>query len=366
MGVIECIRQLFCQSLPAAAGRAVPSTTRLEKVDGKTGGQMLTRRLSIAIMLLAAGVLSNAGSAVAEDFPSRPVNLIVHAPAGGATDVGARILGSIAEKILGQPIVILNRGGAGGQIAWTELAAAKPDGYTIGYVVTPGVNMVVLDPDRKATFAIDSFIPIVNQVLDPGIIWVRASSPFKSYSDLIAAARAAPRTVRASTTGLMSDDHLNIIMTEEANPGVFFRLVHFDGSVAQVKETLAGNVDVSFDNIGGTNAVIKSGQARGLAVTDTVRSKFLPDVPTTVELGYPTLISSSTRGIFAPKGTPKPVIAKLADALSKAMANPEHTAKLEAQGLTVRVMQGEEYERYYREAHESAKKYYEMAKSRAP
>jgi tripartite-type tricarboxylate transporter receptor subunit TctC len=305
-----------------------------------------------------------AGKAAAQDYPTRPINLIVHAPAGGATDVGARIMSAIAEKLLGQPIVILNRGGAGGQIAWTELAAAKPDGYTIGYVVMPGMNMVVLDPDRKATFTADSFVPIVNQVLDPGIIWVRADSPFKTFADLIAAAKAAPRTVRASTTGLFTDDHLNILMTEEANPGAFFRIVHFDGSVAQVKETLAGNVDVSFDNVGGTNAVIKSGQARALAVTDTERSKFLPDVRTTVELGFPTIISSSTRGIFAPKGTPREVIAKLADALGKAMADPEHTAKLEAQGLTVRIMAGEAYARYYREAHENAKKYAALAKSR--
>jgi tripartite-type tricarboxylate transporter receptor subunit TctC len=324
---------------------------------------MSIRRAAIVILVLGLAV-PTAGQASAQGYPTRPINLIVHAPAGGATDVGARIVASIAEKSLGQPIVILNRGGAGGQIAWTELAAAKPDGYTIGYVVTPGVNMVVLDPDRKATFAVDSFIPIVNQVLDPGIIWVRADSPFKTLADLIAAAKAKPRTVRASTTGLFSDDHLNILMAEEANPGVFFRLVHFDGSVAQVKETLAGNVDVSFDNIGGTNTVIKSGQARGLAVTDSVRSKFLPDVPTTVELGYPTIISSSTRGIFAPKGTPKEIVATLADALGKAMADPEHTAKMDTQGLTLRTMAGEEFERYYRTAHEDAKKYFALAKAR--
>ena len=224
--------------------------------------------------------------------------------------------------------------------------------------------MVVLDPDRKATFTEESFIPIVNQVLDPGVVWVRADSPFKTFADVIAAAKAAPRTVKASTTGLFTDDHLNILMTEEANPGAFFRIVHFDGSVAQVKETLAGNVDVCFDNIGGAINAIKNGQARALVVTDTVRSKFLPDVPTSGELGLPTIISNSTRGIFAPKGTPKEIISKLADVLAKAMADPEHNAKLEAQGLTVRVMVGDEYRRYYRDAHESAKKYAATAKAR--
>ena len=223
---------------------------------------IITRRGAIAIALSAAAFLVGA-NASAQTFPSRPINLIVMAPAGGATDVGARIVASIAEKSLGQPIVVLNRAGAGGQIAWTELAAAKPDGYTIGYVVMPGMNMVVLDPERKATFTEDSFIPIINQVLDPGIVWVRADSPFKTFADVIAAAKAQPRTVRASTTGLMTDDHVNILMAEEANPGAYFRIVHFDGSVAQVRETLAGNVDVCFDNIGGAVNAIKSRQGRG-------------------------------------------------------------------------------------------------------
>jgi len=324
---------------------------------------MAVRHLAIALLLSSATLLI-VGRGSAQTYPERAVNLIVHAPAGGATDVGARVLASIAEKGLGQPIVIVNRGGAGGQIAWTELARSKPDGYTIGYVVMPGMNMVVLDPDRKATFTEESFIPIVNQILDPGLVWVKADSPFKTFADVIAAAKAAPRTLRASTTGLFSDDHLNILMTEEANPGAYFRLVHFDGSVAQVKETLAGNVDVCFDNIGGAINAIRSGQGRALVVTDTVRSKFLPDVPTTVELGLPSIISNSTRGIFAPKGTPKEIIAKLAAVLGKAMMDPEHTKRLEAQGLTVRVMVGEEYRRYYREAHENAKKYAALAKSR--
>lgn len=336
-----------------------------ENVASQGEGPMFTRRAAIMLVLSAATALV-AGQASAQSFPTKPVNLIVHAPAGGATDVGARILASIAEKDLGQPIVILNRGGAGGQIAWTELAGSKPDGYTIGYVVMPGMNMVVLDPERKATFTQDSFIPIVNQVLDPGLVWVKADSPFKTFAAVIAAAKAAPRTLRASTTGLFSDDHLNILMTEEANPGAFFRLVHFDGSVAQVRETLAGNVDVCFDNIGGAINAIKSGQGRALVVTDTVRSKFLPDVPTSGELGLPTIISSSTRGIFAPKGTPKEVVTKLAGVLAKAMADPEHTKRLQAQGLTVRVMVGEEYERYYRDAHQSAKRYAAMAKEARP
>src|SRR5262245_30634708 len=140
---------------------------------------MFIARQAIAIVLAAATLLAAAPGS-AQTFPERPVNLIVMAPAGGATDVGARIVASLAEKSLGQPIVVLNRAGAGGQVAWTELAASKPDGYTIGYVVMPGMNMVVLDPERRAAFTEDSFVPIINQVLDPGIVWVRADGPYKA------------------------------------------------------------------------------------------------------------------------------------------------------------------------------------------
>lgn len=324
---------------------------------------MLNRREALALGLGATSTLI-AGQANAQAFPSHAVNLIVMAPAGGSTDVGARVVAQIAEKLLGQPIVVVNKSGAGGQVGWTEIARSKPDGYTIGFVVLPGMNTVVLDPDRKAIFTEDSFIPMVNQVLDPGVLWVRAESPYKTFADLMAAAKASPGTVRAATTGILSDDHLNVLMTEEANPGVNFRLVHLDGNAPQLKETLAGNVDVAFDNVGGAIKPVKAGQGRALAVTDTVRSKFLPDVPTTVELGFPTIISSSTRGIVAPKGTPTEAIAKLTEVLSKAMADPEHNRRLEEQGLTVRVMVGDEYLKYYRDAHEKARKYTAWAKAR--
>jgi tripartite-type tricarboxylate transporter receptor subunit TctC len=195
---------------------------------------MITRRETLGMGVGLAAALAT-GRAEAQDFPSRPINLIVMAPAGGSTDVGARVVASIAEKIAGQPMVVVNKAGAGGQVGWTELGRSKPDGYTIGFVVLPGMNTVVLDPERKATFTEETFIPIANQVLDPGVLWVRADSPYKTFQDLIDAAKKAPHTIRAATTGILSEDHLNILMTEEANPGVFFRLVHLEGNAPQLK-----------------------------------------------------------------------------------------------------------------------------------
>ena len=309
-------------------------------------------------------VLASLGSAHAQ-FPERPVQLMVAFPAGGSTDVGARVVASIAEKILGKPMVVINRGGAGGQVGWTEFARQKPDGYYIGYINLPATNTVVLDPERKATFGVEAFHPVINHVLDPGIIWVRGDSRFKTVKDLVDEAKAKPNTIRAATTGILSDDHLAMLMLEEAAPGAIFRIVHLAGGADQLKEILGGNIDVAFDNVGSIAPRVKSGELRALVVMDHQRSKFMPDVPTSKEVGYPTVISSSTRGIAAVRGTPPAVIKTLETALRKAMEDPDHVQKLEAAGLAIRIMVGEEYAKYYRETHEKAKKYTEWAKTRA-
>src|SRR5215204_5738261 len=174
-------------------------------------------RIITAIIGTALAFAAAAGSAGAQDFPTKPVQLMVAYPPGGSTDIGARIVASIAEKTLGQPIVVVNKGGAGGQVGWTEMVRQKPDGYYIGYINLPATNTVILDPDRKAIFNEKDFTPIINQVLDPGVIWVRADSPYKTVQDLIDAAKKAPNTIRAATTGILSDDHLAILMAESAS-----------------------------------------------------------------------------------------------------------------------------------------------------
>ena len=321
-------------------------------------------RFVTAIIGAAAALALNIAGAIGQDFPNRPIQLMVAYPAGGSTDIAARIVAAIAEKELGQPIVVVNKGGAGGQVGWTDMVRQKPDGYFIGFINLPATNTVILDPERKAIFSEKDFTPIINQVLDPGVIWVRADSPYKTVKDLIEAAKTSPSTIRAATTGILSDDHLAILMTEEAAPGAVFRLVHLEGGAAQFKEIMAGNIDVAFDNVGSIVPRVKSGEVRALAVLDDVRSKFLPEVPTTKELGYPTIISNSTRGIAGPKDMPAPIVAKLREVLKKAMEDPEHVKKLEEQGIAIRIMVGEEYAKYFADTHAKAKKYTEWAKNR--
>lgn len=327
------------------------------------------RRLAGAVLgaltIIASSVLAPTIAPVfAQDYPAKPISLMVAFPPGGSTDVAARIVASIAEKSIGQPIVIVNKGGAGGQVGWTELSRQKPDGYYVGFLNLPATNTVILDPERQAIFDTKSFTPIINQVLDPGVIWVRAESPFKTLQDMIDAAKMAPGTIRAATTGIMSDDHLAVLMVEEAVPGATFRLVHLDGGAPMLKETLAGNIDVAFDNVGSIVKQVQAGQVRALAVMDPERSKFLPNVPTTKELGLPTVVMNSTRGIAGPKNMDPKALAKLTEAFKKAMEDPEHVKKMEDVGLAIKIMTGADYQKYFDDMHATAKKYYEWAKTR--
>ena len=305
---------------------------------------------ALAIFLLGGSAYGQSPSS----YPARPVTLMVPSAAGGGTDMGARILAAVAERKMGQPIVVVNKSGAGTQIGFTELARQKPDGYYLGFVLLPAINTIILDPERKAIFNLDSFVPIINQVIDAGLIWVRAESPYKTLKDLIEDARKHPGEIRASTTGILSDDHLAILMMEQA-AGVKFRIVHFDGGAQQLTATLGGQVDVSFDNVGVINARIKAGIVRGLAVMDRERSKFLPEIPTTPELGYSSVISSSTRGVMGPKGIPEPIIKKIQEVFLEGMNQPDHMEKMEKAALAVKPLVEAEYAKYFRDMHERCK-----------
>lgn len=303
-------------------------------------------RRFLSILLASLCFLWGAyAGAQTSDYPTKPVILQVPWPAGGSTDVGARIVAAIAEKKMGQPIVVTNKVGAGSQIGLTETARAKPDGYFLGFASLPALNTIILDPERKALFDLNSLVFIINQVIDPGIIWAKGDSPYKTLKDLLDDARKRPGEIRAATTGILGDDHLAILMLEEAAK-VKFRIVHFDGGAQVFTAVLGGQVDVAFGNVGDIGPKLKGTPLRVLMVMDPQRSKFIPDVPTTAELGFPKIISSSSRGIFGPKGIPEPILKKLQAVFSEAMKDPEHIDKMDKAGLAVRPLVGEEYRKY--------------------
>ena len=289
-------------------------------------------------------------AAQAQDYPTKPIILQVPWPAGGSTDVGARIVAAIAEKKMGQPIVVTNKVGAGSQIGLTETARAKADGYFLGCASLPALNTIVLDPERKALFDVNSLVYIINQVIDPGIIWAKGDSPYRTMKDLIDAARKRPGEIRAATTGILGDDHLAILMVEEAAK-VKFRVVHFDGGAQVFTAVLGGQVDVAFGNVGDVAIKAKEKEMTILMVMDPERSKFMPHVPTSAEVGFAGVISSSSRGIIGPKGIPEPILKKIQTVFLEAMKNPDHMDKMDKAGLAVKPLIGAEYTKYVMDLH---------------
>jgi tripartite-type tricarboxylate transporter receptor subunit TctC len=315
--------------------------------------------ISLAVLSLALCV----GSPYAADYPTRPITLQIPYPAGGSTDVGGRIVAAIAEKQIGQPIVVLNKAGAGGQVGWTELARQKPDGYYLGYINLPHLLTTVLDPERKALFKADDIVPIISQALDPTTISVRPDSPWMTLKDLIAEAKKRPGQIAAGIVGYLQDDEIGYLQFAEA-AGVQLRMVYFDGAAPAITALLGKHVDVLFCTVGDNFTQWKAGRIRMLTIMDKERTKFYPDLPTTAELGFPTILSAATRGVAAPKGISAPIMKKLQDVFHKAMMTKEHVDMLEQAGQPVKIMLGEEFTKYYWEQFKVAQKWVDYVRKK--
>ncbi len=271
--------------------------------------------------------------------PDRPLTMIVAYAAGGGTDTAARTIARFMEKDLGQPVVVLNRPGAGGEIGFTELARARPDGYTIGFINTPAI--VTLPIERRPRFRLEDFTLIANIVDDPGGLWVLADSPFRSLADLLDAARARPATIGYGTTGIGSDDHLAILALERA---ANMQMLHvpFAGS-AQVKQNLLSRaIPVACMNMAEGMVEWRQGTLRPLVQMGESRWSEAPDVPTLKELGFE-VVEGSMRGMAAPAGVPAPALARLAQALQRTVDDPEFQTLARQQFLPLRFLAPDAY-----------------------
>ncbi|MGE5618913.1 MAG: tripartite tricarboxylate transporter substrate binding protein [Sphingomonadaceae bacterium] len=296
-------------------------------------------------------------------FPEKgkTITMIVPFGAGGSTDVGARLLVPGMEKALGVSIQVVNKSGAGSQTGLTEIAKSKPDGYTIGFANLPNTNLIYSDPERKAVFNKDSFVPIGVQVVDPSAVGVKASGKYKTIKDLVEAGKAEPEKVKFGSDGPMTDDHLGIYQLEKAS-GAKFANVGFDGAAANLSALLGDHIDASFGHVGDFLAQVKSGQVRVLAVADTERSKYYPDAPTFIEAGYK-ITNASSRTLVAPAGTPQEIVDILSAAMKKAMDEPEHMKKMDEAGLTVRYMDSKKAAEFWASLDPGAKALVEEARA---
>jgi len=311
-----------------------------------------TAKSKPALSLVAAGALLGALAFAGVDpasaeFPEKDVTLIVAYGAGGGTDVTARLLAADLEKTLGQPVTVQNITGGGGWNGWGAIAAAKPDGYTIGYINIPNMYAGYLDPQVGRPETLDSFTPLMNHVTDYCIWAVKADSPFQSIEEVIAAAKADPEAVSITAHGFGNDDHLAILRME-ATTGAKFNVVHNKSTADSKSQVLGGHVDVLGANVSEVASEAKSGEFRVLGVMSPERSKFLPDVPTFKEQGFDQVWSVS-RGIAGPAGLPEDVQNALIEALEQTITSDAHKQKAEELSLAPEIVKGEDYKKFLKD-----------------
>lgn len=292
--------------------------------------------------LLVSAILATsvtAYSALANDFPSRSIEMIVAYSEGGATDVTARALAQALEKELGQSIVVRNMAGAAGEIGFTQLAQAEPDGYTIGFINTPPVVSIPIE--RDPNFALDGFDLIMNLLDDPTAITVRAESEIESFEQLVEMAKENPGALTMGGSGIGSHQHF---LVEQLNRDydVPVTYIPFNGSGPSVAATMGGHITASADTIGNVARFVFSGDLRVLAQAANERSEHAPDAPTLKELGYDITLGSM-RGVAAPKGVPEERLALLRDAVEKVANDPNFIAAAEERGEVLGYMDHEEF-----------------------
>ena len=302
--------------------------------------KQILRRLASAAACMAA-ILPLAAHAA---WPSdQPINLIIAYAPGGGTDIIARNIIPFIEKHLGDgaKINVINRPGAGGDIGFGAIAAAQPDGYTIGFINTPPVVSIPIE--RKVAWNWQGFDLLGNVVDDPGTFCVHNESPLKSLADLAAFARANPKVVTVGSTGVGSDDHLAMLFFEKS-AGVQMTHVPFKGSADTRTAIIGKHITVAAINVGEALQYLKGGSPlRCLGQMTAARLPMAADWPTFREQGC-AFEMASLRGIAAPKGLPAAVRARLAGAIEKAVADPAFKAAAERAFAPIRYLGPAAYE----------------------
>jgi len=269
-------------------------------------------------------------------FPLKPVRIIVPFPAGGTTDIVARLVGVELQKIWGQPVVVENRGGAGGNIGADVVAKSAPDGYTMlmATVGTHAINLPLFEQNKqKMPFhPLNDFVAITNVAAVPNVMVIHPSVPVNSVSEFIAYAKARPGQVNMASSGNGTSIHLSGELFKSLT-GVYMVHLPYRGSAPAVQDLIAGNTQVMFDNLPSALPHIRSGRLKALAVTSRERSAALPSVPTMEEAaGLKGFDATAWFGLLAPAGTPREIVNKVHQDVAKALALADMREKFAAQG----------------------------------
>jgi tripartite-type tricarboxylate transporter receptor subunit TctC len=297
---------------------------------------------SLAMVLLALALGGNCDVARAQAYPNRTITLVVPFPPGGSTSIVGRLIADKMSDLLGQSIVVDNRGGAGGTVGTKAVTKSDPDGYTLllGYTGTLAIGPslyrnVGYDPRKD-------FAPIGMIGHAPSSLVVHPSFPAKTVAELVAYAKANPGKVNFGSAGIGTVGHITGEYFEQAT-GIQIVHIPYKGTGPAMSDLLGGHIPMSFSPVSTTAANVKAGLLRALAVTSVGRNKLLPEVPTMVEAGVPGFDATLAYGLVAPAGTPPAVIDRLNKALREALASEDVRKQLEIDGTEITSSTPEQY-----------------------
>lgn len=303
----------------------------------------MNKLLAGAAMVLMG--LSGAAAADGhENYPERPIMMMVSYGAGGATDFQARIVTMTSgnEDALGMPVAILNKPGAGGRVGWNWLATqADADGYTLGAYNVP--HFIAQSVKGGVEYSAESFEPIANWGADPAVLVVGKDSEFNTLQDVLDFAKANPGKLTTSGAGLFVGHHIAALQMEKAGDMKLAYIPTKGGGAAAMKAVIAGDVKAGINNLSDAYRAAEAGNVKILAVADLERNEFLPDVPTMMESGLDVDNASvNFRGIMVPKGTPQGIIDKLAATVPLMFENSRVAGKMKAGGSPMHIMTRDE------------------------
>lgn len=287
---------------------------------------IIERRVSVRalgqLVLAAVSIALLAGPAVPQSpYPAKPVTLLVPFGAGGTTDLAARAIAQVIPQYLGQPVVVVNKPGSSGAVAWQAMLESPPDGYTL-MMAAIGTHGTLPAVNPKLPFKHDQFTALGRTQVNPTVLVVRADGPWRSLAEFVDAARKNPGTVRASMPGLGSAPHLALEILAKAGglPKGSLTIIPYKSDAEAITAVLGGHADANYNNLISALSQIKAGKVRALAVVPALPGKRvgdLPDTPTFQEAGLPKMDIVGWRGVLAPPGVPAPVVEKWEAALRK-------------------------------------------------
>jgi len=299
-------------------------------------------KLAGAALLALAALVAPAG---AQDYPNKPIRLIVPYPPGGGVDICARILAELLGAKLGQPMIVENKPGATSTIGVEFVAKSAPDGYTLLATNSDGMTIV---PNVKRTVPYSvpkDFTFISRLLLVPLTVSVYSGVPAKNMTEFIAYAKANPGKLRYGTSGVGSGPHFAALLLEKA-AGLKMVHVPYKGSGPNIQDLMGGHIDLSLNAVQAIVPVVSSGKIRMLALTSPTRDPFAPDVPTMTEIGLPDATLAIMYGLVGPAGMPAAVTEKLRRDTVAVLNSPEAKAKFQAAGFQPSPLAGDEFEKF--------------------